>query len=91
MTTPSPALPPDAPPTTVADFITNPVFFVFLTGALLLLYLICKKKFDERSATEKSDYVYQLLPSQLATRGTSPPASATKTLVAVDPNELKPT
>jgi len=46
----------------------GPLFIVGATVAMALLYLFCRKKFDERSVTGNSDYVYQLLPSELATR-----------------------
>src|SRR5437764_879781 len=46
----------------------GPLFIVGVVAAMGLLYLFCRKKFDERSVTGNSDYVYQLLPSELATR-----------------------
>jgi uncharacterized protein (DUF2384 family) len=44
------------------------LFFACLIAALGLVYLFCSQKFDERSITGNDDYVYQLLPRQLATR-----------------------
>lgn len=44
------------------------VFFACLTAAFGLVYLFCRQKFDEPSVTGSDDYVYQLLPRQLATR-----------------------
>jgi hypothetical protein len=44
------------------------LFFGSLAGAIWLVYLFCQPKFAERSVTESSDYIYQLLPPQLATR-----------------------
>src|SRR5215471_16536374 len=43
------------------------LFFGSLAGALWLLYVFCKRKFAERSETGRRDYIYQLLPRQLAT------------------------
>jgi hypothetical protein len=44
------------------------LFFLCLTAAIGLVYLFCRQKFAERSVTGNDDYVYQLLPRQLATR-----------------------
>src|ERR1700759_5208330 len=44
------------------------VFFGCLAAAIGLVYLFCRQKFGERLVTENEDYVYQLLPRQLATR-----------------------
>ena len=44
------------------------LFFACLAAGISLVYLFCLKKFAERSVTENSDYIYQLLPKQLATR-----------------------
>jgi hypothetical protein len=43
------------------------LFFASLAGAIWLVYLFCQQKFAERSDTGSSDYIYQLLPPQLAT------------------------
>jgi hypothetical protein len=63
-----PPLPPDLPLTQPSQFQGGPLFFLCLTAAIALLYLFCRKKFDERSVNGNADYVYQLLPSELATR-----------------------
>src|SRR5439155_6278725 len=44
------------------------LFFGCLGVAIWLVYMFCQKKFAERSVTESSDWIYQLLPRQLATR-----------------------
>jgi hypothetical protein len=44
------------------------LFFGCLGVAIWLVYTFCQKKFAERSVTESSDWIYQLLPRQLATR-----------------------
>src|SRR5713101_2183225 len=44
------------------------LFFCSLGAAVWFVYLFCQKKFAERSVTESSDWIYQLLPRQLATR-----------------------
>jgi hypothetical protein len=44
------------------------VFFGCLAIAIWLVYVFCQRKFAERSVTESSDWIYQLLPRQLATR-----------------------
>jgi hypothetical protein len=46
---------------------SSPLFFVCLAAAIGLVYLFCDKKFAERSIAGDDDYVYQLLPQQLAT------------------------
>jgi hypothetical protein len=43
------------------------VFFSSLAMAIWFVYVSCQKRFAERSVTESSDYIYQLLPRQLAT------------------------
>ena len=43
------------------------LFFLSLAVAIWLVYLFCKQKFSERNVTGSSDYIYQLLPRQLAT------------------------
>jgi hypothetical protein len=43
------------------------LFFACLGVAIWLVYMFCQKKFAERSVTESSDWIYQLLPRQLAT------------------------
>lgn len=43
------------------------VLILSLVVAIGLVYCFCAKKFNERSVTENKDYVYQFLPSQLAT------------------------
>jgi hypothetical protein len=44
------------------------IFFASLGVAIWLVYIFCQRKFAERSVTESADYLYQLLPRQLATR-----------------------
>jgi uncharacterized protein (DUF2384 family) len=44
------------------------LFFGSLAVAIWLVYLSCRQRFAERSVTGSSDYIYQLLPRQLATR-----------------------
>ncbi len=44
------------------------LFFGSLAVAIWLVYVFCQQKFAERSVTGSRDYVYQLLPQQLATR-----------------------
>src|ERR1700694_2446964 len=44
------------------------LFFGCLGVAIWLVYAFCQKRFAERSVTESSDWIYQLLPRQLATR-----------------------
>jgi hypothetical protein len=44
------------------------LFFGCLGIAIWLVYVFCQKRFAERSITESSDWIYQLLPRQLATR-----------------------
>lgn len=60
-------LPLDAPPTSVVHFNATVLFYLCLAASVLLVLLFCIKKFDERSNTASDDYVYQLMPSQLAT------------------------
>jgi hypothetical protein len=60
-------LPADVSQALPADFVANPVFFLCLIAAIGLVYLFCRQKFNERSNAGNGDYVYQLLPSQLAT------------------------
>lgn len=45
-----------------------PLFFGCLAAGIGLVYLFCRQKFGERLVTENKDYVYQLMPRQLATR-----------------------
>ena len=44
------------------------LFFGSLGIAIWLVYVFCQKRFAERIGTESSDWIYQLLPRQLATR-----------------------
>jgi hypothetical protein len=44
------------------------LFFLCLTAAIGLVYLFGTKKFAERSIIANDDFIYQLLPRQLATR-----------------------
>ena len=44
------------------------LFFGCLGIAIWLVYVFCQKRFAERSITESSDWIYQLLPRQLANR-----------------------
>jgi hypothetical protein len=46
----------------------SPLFFASLAAAICLVYMFCQRKFAERSVTESGDFIYQLLPRQLATR-----------------------
>ena len=43
------------------------LFFACLGGAIWLIYLFCRKQFDQPSVTGDNDYIYQLLPRQVAT------------------------
>ena len=45
----------------------SPLFFLCLAAAIGLVYLFCRKKFEERSTTGNDDFVYQFLPRQLTT------------------------
>src|SRR4051794_21120763 len=45
-----------------------PLFYGCIGAAIWLVYLFCRKQFAERIVTTNSDYIYQLLPGQLATR-----------------------
>jgi hypothetical protein len=44
------------------------LFFASLGVAIWLVYVFCQRKFAERSFTGSGDFIYQLLPQQLATR-----------------------
>lgn len=44
------------------------LFFAAIGAAIWLVYLFCQRKFAERSFTGSGDFIYQLLPQQLATR-----------------------
>jgi hypothetical protein len=44
------------------------LFWACMVLAIGIVYLFCSKKFDERIDRASDDYVYQLAPSQLATR-----------------------
>jgi len=44
------------------------LFFGSLGIAIWLVYVFCQKRFAERIGAESSDWIYQLLPRQLATR-----------------------
>lgn len=44
------------------------LFFACLGIAVWFVYLFCRQRFAERSVTESSDWIYQLLPRHLATR-----------------------
>jgi hypothetical protein len=44
------------------------LFFASIGAATWLVYVFCQHKFAERSVTIKGDFIYQLLPQQLATR-----------------------
>jgi hypothetical protein len=46
----------------------SPLFFACLGVSIWLVYVFCQRKFAERSVTESGDFIYQLLPRQLATR-----------------------
>ena len=45
----------------------SPLFYACLGAAIWLVYLFCRKQFAERIVTGDNDYIYQLLPRQLAT------------------------
>ena len=45
----------------------SPLFYGCLGAAIWLVYLFCRKQFAERIVTGDNDYIYQLLPRQLAT------------------------
>jgi hypothetical protein len=47
---------------------TSVLFFASLGLAIWLLYVFCQRKFAERSDTRSGDFIYQMLPRQLATR-----------------------
>ena len=44
------------------------LFFAAVGTAIWLVYVFCQRKFAERSFTRSGDFIYQLLPQQLATR-----------------------
>jgi hypothetical protein len=44
------------------------LFFASVGVAIWLVYVFCQRKFAERSFTGSGDFIYQLLPRQLATR-----------------------
>ena len=44
------------------------LFFAAVGTAIWLVYVFCQRKFAERSVTRSGDFIYQLLPRQLATR-----------------------
>lgn len=44
------------------------LFFASVGAAIWLVYVFCQHKFAERSVTRQGDFIYQLLPRQLATR-----------------------
>jgi hypothetical protein len=44
------------------------LFFAAVGAAIWLVYVFCQRKFAERSFTRSGDFIYQLLPQQLATR-----------------------
>ena len=69
MDTPSPPMPPPSLPMNFGVPLdqSSILFFASLAGAIWLVYLFCQQKFAERSDTGSSDYIYQLLPPQLAT------------------------
>jgi hypothetical protein len=46
----------------------TPLFLACLGVSIWLVYVFCQRKFAERSVTESGDFIYQLLPRQLATR-----------------------
>lgn len=46
----------------------SPLFFACLGVASWLVYVFCQNKFAERSVTGSGDFIYQLLPRQLATQ-----------------------
>lgn len=43
------------------------IFFASLALAVWLIYVFCQRKFAERSVTGSGDFIYQMLPRQLAT------------------------
>ena len=44
------------------------LFFAAVGAAIWLVYVFCQRKFAERSFTSSGDFIYQMLPRQLATR-----------------------
>ena len=46
----------------------SPLFYGCLALAIWLVYMFCKQRFAERSIAGSSEWIYQLLPRQLATR-----------------------
>jgi hypothetical protein len=44
------------------------LFFASLGAAIWLVYLFCQRKFAEPSNKGNGEFIYQLLPRQLATR-----------------------
>jgi hypothetical protein len=46
----------------------SPLFYGCLAVAIWLVYMFCKQRFAERSVAGSSEWIYQLLPRQLATR-----------------------
>ena len=68
MDTPSSPMPPKLPMNIGVPLDQLSIlFFLSLAVAIWLVYLFCKQKFSERNVTGSSDYIYQLLPRQLAT------------------------
>jgi hypothetical protein len=69
MATPSPPMPPPSLPMNIGVPLDELSFLFFgsLGVAIWLVYLSCRPRFAERSVTGSSDYIYQLLPRQLAT------------------------
>jgi hypothetical protein len=55
-------------PTLPMNVEMSPLFLACLGVSIWLVYVFCQGKFAERSVTESGDFIYQLLPRQLATR-----------------------
>ena len=68
MDTPSSPMPPSLPMNIGVPLDQLSIlFFASLAAAIWLVYLFCQQKFSERNVSGSSDYIYQLLPRQLAT------------------------
>jgi hypothetical protein len=63
-----PTLPMNIEPTLPMNVEMSPLFLACLGVSIWLVYVFCQRTFAERSVTESGDFIYQLLPRQLATR-----------------------
>lgn len=55
-------------PTLPMNIEISPLFIACLSVSIWLVYVFCQRKFAERNVTESGDFIYQLLPRQLATQ-----------------------